>query len=96
MELKYKSDWTDDKIAVKCKVVRVAESNIDGSLVFTVKIGNLDDEYDMTEQRFRTTVKSQDQISKDFTPVTDPLSAINKVLGIQAPTKDQVDDTAKS
>ena len=84
MELLYKADWSkDDTVAVKCKILGVKENNTDGSLLFRLKIGNLDDTFDFSEGRFRLTVKTREQVEKDYTPVEDVLGSIQKVLGIK-------------
>ena len=85
MELLYKADWSNDKtVAVKCKIIGVKENNNDGSLLFRVKIGNLDDTFDFGEGRFRDTVRTRDQVEKDYTAVEDVLGSIQKVLGIES------------
>ena len=84
MELLYKADWSNDKsVAVKCKVIGVKENSTDGSLQFRLKIGNLDDTFDMPEGMFRERVKTRDQVEKDYIPVDDVLGSIQRVLGIK-------------
>ena len=91
MELLYKRSWEDDdSVAVKCKVLAVSENQTDGSLLFKCKIGNLDDTFEFPEAMFKDRVKSRDQVAKDYKPVEDALTAINKVLGIEATKKKEV------
>ena len=90
MELLYKADWSNDKtVAVKVKVLGAKESNIDGSIQFKCKIGNLDDTFDLPEQLFRDRVRTREQVEKDYSPVDDVLGSVQQVLGIKA-TKAEV------